>query len=337
MNHTPPFTVSAKAVVMVAEIAARIERHAARMTQENALRLRRTNKIKTIRSSLAIEGNTLSEDQVTAILEGRKVVAPIREIQEVKNAIAAYDLWPELNPFSMADLLKAHGVMMAGLVERPGEFRRGGAGVAAGGEIIHMAPPAGRVPTLVADLFHWLENAEDHLLIRSCVFHYEFEVIHPFDDGNGRIGRLWQSLILGRLHPAFQYLPVETMVHGNQQKYYNAINDSTTRADSGCFIDFMLREILAALDACLNPDGGVNDGVNGGVTDVLAFIAAHPGCRANAISPALSIPLRTLERYIRTLRNAKQIEFRGAPRNGGYWPAVEKTKRKGGLHEHPGY
>ena len=133
---------------------------------------------------------------------------------------------------------------MSALIEEPGKFRHGGVGVFAGKQIIHMAPPAERVPALIADLFDWLKKAEDHLLIRSCVFHYEFEFIHPFADGNGRMGRLWQSLILAQLHPVFQYLPVESMVHDKQQEYYEAINASTANTNSGIFIDFMLNEIL---------------------------------------------------------------------------------------------
>ena len=201
MTCKPPFTISAKAISMIAEISALIERYAIRLEQHDALKLRKANKIKTIQSSLAIEGNTLSENQVTDILDGKKVVAPLREIQEVRNAIATYDLFPQLDPFSVSDLLKAHGVMMSALVDEAGKFRHGGVGVFAGKQAVHIAPLAERVPGLIADLFDWLKHAEDHLLIRSCVFHYEFEFIHPFADGNGRMGRLWQSLILTRLNP----------------------------------------------------------------------------------------------------------------------------------------
>ena len=225
--YRPPFTVSAKAINLIAKISSQLERYAIRMEQEDTLRLRRANRIKTIHSSLAIEGNTLSEGEVQAVLEGKKVVAPLKEIQEVKNAIKTYELYPKLNPFSIQDLLLAHGTMMSGLVDEAGMFRKGGVGVFNGDKPIHIAPPAGRVRDLMSDLFGWLENADDHLLIRSCVFHYEFEFIHPFADGNGRIGRLWQSLILGRLNPIFEHLPVENMVYSNQQAYYHAINRST--------------------------------------------------------------------------------------------------------------
>ena len=202
-GYAPPFTVSSRAISLVAEISAQIERYAIRMEQADGLRLRKANKIRTIHSSLAIEGNRLSESQVHDILEGKHVVAPLREIQEVKNAIRTYELYASLNPFDMKDLLKAHGVMMEALVDNPGCFRNSGVGVFEGDRCVHLAPPPMRVPELMEDLFCWLKHAPDHLLIRSCVFHYEFEFIHPFSDGNGRMGRLWQSLILGRLNPVF--------------------------------------------------------------------------------------------------------------------------------------
>jgi Fic family protein len=245
--YTPPFTISTKAINLIAGISAQVERYAIRLEHAEGLRLRKVNRIKTIQGSLAIEGNTLTEAQVADILEGKPVVAPIREIQEVRNAIKVYDLFEELNPFSTSDLKRAHGVMMEALVDDAGRFRRGGVGVVSGSRIIHVAPPAGRVPLLMQDLFEWLQNAEDHLLIRSCVFHYEFELIHPFSDGNGRMGRLWQSLILRKLHAVFAHLPVENMVFANQAGYYEAINRSTIETNGGIFADFMLQEIYNTL------------------------------------------------------------------------------------------
>ena len=173
----------------------------------------------------------------------------MREIQDVKNAIAVYDRAGELDPFSVKDLLKAHALLMSALLEEAGRFRHGGVGVFSGGEAVHIAPPAEMVPILIKDLFDWLKKAKDHLLIRSCVFHYEFEFIHPFADGNGRMGRLWQSLILSKIHPVFLHLPVESMVHDNQSGYYQAINASSAKADSGPFVDFMLGMILRTLKA----------------------------------------------------------------------------------------
>lgn len=245
--YIPPFVISAEAINLIAAIAGQIERYAIRLEQEDGLRLRKANRVKTIHSSLAIEGNTLSEDEVRDIIDGKNVVAPIRQIQEVKNAIATYELFPTLNPFDIKDLMKAHSIMMQALVDDAGKFRRSGVGVFSEQGLVHMAPPADRVPLLMNDLFGWLRGAKDHLLIRSCVFHYEFEFIHPFVDGNGRMGRLWQSLILGKLHPLFEHLPVENMVYANQQAYYDAITASTSAGQSGPFVDFMLNEIYKTL------------------------------------------------------------------------------------------
>ena len=209
---TPPFIVSAEAINRIAEISALLERHNIALGSALDLKLRKVNRIRTIHSSLAIEGNTLSEDEVRDIIAGKQIVAPLRQIQEVRNAVRVYDLYSQLNPFSEKDLLKAHAIMMEALTDDAGRYRSGGVGIFGETGLVHMAPPAQRVPELMKQLFAWLKKSKDHLLIRSCVFHYEFEFIHPFSDGNGRTGRLWQSLILGLLNPLFEHLPVENMV-----------------------------------------------------------------------------------------------------------------------------
>ena len=323
--YKPPFTVSAKAINLIAKISSQLERYAIRMEQEDTLRLRRANRIKTIHSSLAIEGNTLSEGEVQAVLEGKKVVAPLKEIQEVKNAIKTYELYPKLNPFSIPDLLLAHGTMMAGLVDEAGMFRKGGVGVFDGDKPIHIAPPADRVRDLMSDLFGWLENADDHLLIRSCVFHYEFEFIHPFADGNGRIGRLWQSLILGRLNPIFEHLPVENMVYSNQQAYYHAINRSSDLGDSGPFIDFMLEEILNALvghQGKSNADIADAKGLNYQQLRVLEYLRADRHTTAAKIAADLDMSARQIERMLADMKAKGIIRRIGANRNG-YWEIVD--------------
>lgn len=211
------------------------------------LRLRRINRIRTIRGSLAIEGNTLSEEQITAILDGKRVVAPPREIQEVRNAVAAYDRFEQWRPEVEADLLEAHRILMTGLIDEAGTYRRGGVGVMAGRRVIHTAPPADRVPALMSDLFKWLAAGDAHPLVTSSVFHYEFEFIHPFADGNGRMGRLWQTLILTHWNRLFADLPVESLVFEHQAEYYQALQESTNQTDSAPFIEFMLKMILDAV------------------------------------------------------------------------------------------
>ena len=323
--YKPPFTVSPKAINLIASISSQIERYAIKMEQDDTLRLRRANRIKTIYSSLAIEGNTLSEGEVKAVLEGKTVVAPIKEIQEVRNAIKTYELYPKLDPFSLQDLLLAHGTMMAGLVDEAGMFRKGGVGVFDGDKPVHIAPQADRVRDLMNDLFVWLENADDHLLIKSCVFHYEFEFIHPFADGNGRIGRLWQSLILGRLNPIFEHLPVENMVYSNQQAYYNAINKSSYLADSGPFIDFMLEEILNALidhQGKSNADIADEKGLNYQQERVLGYLRADRHMTAAKIAKDLDMSARQVERMLADLKAKGIIRREGANRNG-YWIVLE--------------
>jgi Fic family protein len=323
--YRPPFTVSSKAINLIAKIFSQIERYAIKMEQGDTLRLRKVNRIKTIHSSLAIEGNKLSEGEVQAILEGKKVVAPLKEIQEVRNAIKTYELYPELNPFSVQDLLLAHGTMMAGLVDEVGMFRSGGVGVFDGDKAIHIAPPADRVKELMKDLFTWLENTDDHLLIRSCVFHYEFEFIHPFADGNGRIGRLWQSLILGQLNPIFEHLPVENMVYANQEAYYDAINKSSDLGDSSPFIDFMLEEILNALvghQGKSNAEIADEKGLYYQHERVLGYLRADRHISAVAIAANLGMSARQVERILADLKKKGIIRRKGANRNG-YWEVLD--------------
>ena len=246
--YTPPCTLTSAIVSLVTEIGEAVGHLTALRTTAKSVRLRRINRIRTIRGSLAIEGSTLSEAQITAILEGKRVIAPPREIQEARNAIKAYELFTQWQPSAEADLLAAHNIIMGGLLDASGRYRSGGVGVVmAGQQVIHMAPPADRVSPLMRDLLHWLQTTSEHPLIASSVFHYEFEFIHPFEDGNGRMGRLWQTLILSRWNPLFAHVPVESLVHEHQREYYAALNQSTGKADSAPFIEFMLKMILGAL------------------------------------------------------------------------------------------
>lgn len=252
--YQPPYTITPAIVNLIARIGEAVGRLTVLTNTARALRLRRINRIRTIRGSLAIEGNTLSEEQITAILAGKRVIAPPREIQEVRNAIAAYDRFEQWRPDVEVELLEAHRLLMAGLIYEAGTYRRGGVGVMAGSQVIHMAPPADRVPPLMHNLFQWLAASEEHPLITSSVFHYEFEFIHPFADGNGRMGRLWQTLILTRWNPLFADVPVESLVHEHQAEYYQALQISTSQTDSASFIEFMLRIILDAVKSSVSTD-----------------------------------------------------------------------------------
>jgi Fic family protein len=209
--------------------------------------LRRENQIRTIHSSLLIENNSLTLYQVTAVLDGHHVLAPAKDIREVQNAYEAYEAAADWDPYSFDNLLRAHAMMMAGLVKHPGCLRNDDVGVYAGDVLIHPGSPASVVPQVMSNLFDWLRSSSDHPLIKGSVFHYEFEFIHPFTDGNGRTGRLWHSLILRRWRPIFAWMPVETLVHRNQQAYYDALLEAGNRGDSTIFVEFMLETIRAAL------------------------------------------------------------------------------------------
>ena len=244
-EYEPPFSLTRSMFRMSAEIAERVGALSAEFEHSPAsLRLHRINRVRTIRGSLAIEGNTLDEDEIVAIIEGRHVAAPPREIREVRNALAAYDMLDELDPASERDLLRAHGVLMAGLQDDAGHYRQGGVGVISGASVTHVAPPPKRVPLLMGNLLGWFARTDVHPLLTSAVFHYEFEFIHPFSDGNGRMGRLWQSLILTKWNPVFKLLPVENIVFERQEAYYRALMDSTAAGDSAPFVEFMLASIL---------------------------------------------------------------------------------------------
>lgn len=328
--YTPPFTITSKIITLVADISAQIERYSIRSEMEDTLHLRKTNRIKTIHSSLAIEGNKLTESQVSDVIDGKHVVAPPRDIQEVKNAIATYDMISSLNPFDYKDLLKAHGAMMNALVDNAGKFRSGGVGVFEGGQCIHLAPPADRVQFLISDLFKWLQDADDHLLIKSCVFHYEFEFIHPFDDGNGRMGRLWQSLILGKLHPLFLQLPVENIVYTHQQDYYSVINKSTEEAQCGSFIEFMLEKILETLKS---HQGGKLSQTNIALTErqqkilellnenVALNVATNVALNSNNLAEKLGVSRKTIERDMTVLQEKGLVQRVGSNKTG-HWELV---------------
>ena len=246
-DYAPPYALSERGVAQVARIGEKVGRLSA-LNESQALRLRRANRIRTIQGSLAIEGNTLTEEQITAVLEGKPVIAPPTEVQEVRNALQAYDQMSGWEPANEADLLDAHRTLMAGLVDAPGAYRTRAAGVMGKQGVVHVPPPSDRVPYQMRDLLDWLTFTETHPLVASSVFHYELDFIHPFEDGNGRMGRLWQTLILTRWNPLFADLPVESLIHAHQPDYYAALNASTQQGTCTPFIEFMLEIIAEALE-----------------------------------------------------------------------------------------
>lgn len=317
-GYRPPFTATPKAVSLVAEIAEAVGRLSASGTDASRLRLRRADRIRTIQGTLAIEGNSLGEEQITAILGGKRVLADPREILEVKNAVRAYDSLGEYDPFRSSDLLDAHRTMMEGLIDEAGSFRAKAAGVMKGPDIIHTAPPAQRVPSLVKELLAWLASTEDHPLVASSVFHYEFEFIHPFADGNGRMGRLWQTLILSKWKSVFAYLPVENMIYRAQTDYYDAINLSNAAGDSSAFVEFMLGTVLEAVRDTVP---GSEKGSVKSSEKILAFLRRDPELTIAGLAETLSLSTRAIEKALKKLQDDGRLR-RVGPDKGGHWEAA---------------
>ena len=257
----PPFQITNPMIDRVSEISELVGKLSVSPGLSVDPVLRRQNRIRTIHGSLAIEQNTLTLEQVTAVLNGKRVLAPPKDIAEVKNAYEIYERLEELDPYSVDDLLTAHGIMTRGLVDESGVFRSKPVGVVdQEGHVLHFGTLPQYVPDLVMELLDWVKNSDVHMLIRSCVFHYEFELIHPFADGNGRVGRLWHTLLLSKWNPAFAWLPVESMIHARQPEYYAAINASNDAGESTEFIEFMLSAIKASLIDAIYTSDEMSDG-----------------------------------------------------------------------------
>lgn len=244
----PPYDVSSEILSLTATISEKLGVVKANYLNKPTPQLRKTTKIKTIHSSLNIEGNTLTEEQITAILDNKRVIGPQKDINEVLNANDVYNSITKFNPISQKSLLEAHKILMGGLVKSPGKYRVKDVGIIHGNRVAHVAPQPGNVPTLMNQLFNYLKRDKDISLIKSCVFHYELEFIHPFEDGNGRMGRLWQTVILMQDYPVFEYIPFETLINDSQEEYYAALKESDKEGKSTRFIEYMLSIIDNSLD-----------------------------------------------------------------------------------------
>ena len=340
--YKPPFTMTdniTNLIIEVGELTGRIT-----VNDELSInpKLRRENRIKTIHSSLAIEQNIMSLAQVSDVLDGKRVLAPPQDIREVKNAYEAYEELQRMNPYSIKDLLKAHKFMMNGLIPEAGTFRSKGVGVYAGEQLIHAGTPAQYVPELMRELFDWLKTSKLHPLVKSCIFHYEFEFIHPFMDGNGRVGRLWHSLILQKWKSFFAWLPVETLIYENQTEYYRVLNQSNTNGESTAFVEFMLQMIRDALYEIIKGQedkeelsSNINDGINGSINDgikvmnrnieskILLLLQDNPYMTAENLADILRKSKRQVERKLSALKAEGKLERIGANKNG-YWNVIKK-------------
>ncbi len=248
----PPYQINEKIIALVAEISEKIGEIRATHIYKPPTQLRKNNRIKTIQSSLEIEGNSLSEEQITAILDNKRIMAPKKDILEVQNAIKVYEKMHQFNPNSIQDIEQAHYLLMNGLIDDAGKFRTKNVGIVKGSKVEHLVPNGTLVKSLINNLFEYLKKDNEIYLIKSCVFHYEFEFIHPFIDGNGRMGRLWQTLILMQQYPVFEFLPVESLIKKNQVDYYKALSKSDKNGTSTPFIEFMLAILLETLKYLLN-------------------------------------------------------------------------------------
>ena len=247
MANKPPYTITEKAADYLAKIVETVTRLEYGTTFKRDIRLHRENRVKTIHSSLAIEGNTLTLGEVTAVIEGKRVAGKQTDVKEVKNAYEAYDKIMSLNPYSVKDFLKAHKLMTEGLLDESGRFRSGDVGVFDGDVAVHIGARPQFVPELINNLFTWAKESVLHPVLKSAIMHYEIETIHPFADGNGRMGRLWQTLILAKWNAIFAWIPMEAILYQNRSKYYQAIEDARSANDSGIFIEFTLSAVFNSI------------------------------------------------------------------------------------------
>lgn len=324
--YKPPFEITSKIIDLISNISEKIGEINTLQDSPYHIQLRKENRIKTIHSSLAIENNSLSLKQITDIIDGKRILGNPNEIQEVKNSIQAYDLLLSLNPYNEKDLLNAHKLMMQDLVERNGKYRTDGVGIFDGERVVHMAPPAKRVPELMGDLFEWLKTSDVHPLIKSCVFHYEFEFIHPFQDGNGRMGRLWQTVILKEWKEIFAWIPVETLIKENQKEYYNALGTSDSEANSTKFIEFMLTLILNTIEEIIKTENKVTQKVAVKVTanqkKIIDTIKNNPYITQKELAEIVGIARKNIVTNMKKLQVNGLIKRVGADKNG-YWQIEE--------------
>ena len=316
-NKKPPFEITAAILSETAAIAELTGRISSTEKLSANPTLRRTNRIRTIYSSLAIEQNTLSLDQVTAVLSGKRVLAPPKDIAEVKNAYEIYEHMDRLDPYSVDDLLAAHGVMTRELVSESGAFRSRPVGVVdKRGNVLHFGSLPQYVPGLVCDLLDWTRDSAFHMLIKSCVFHYELELIHPFADGNGRIGRLWHTLLLSQWNPLFAWLPVESIIHTRQEEYYAAINVSNAAGESTVFIEFMLSAIKTALLEAVGEAPSSVPKADLRWEAIRTFLQDHPVIMNADVRAILNVSSATANRILSGFVSGGRLQ---KVRVGSYW------------------
>jgi len=323
MTYQPPFTITTEIIDLISAVSEQVS-FVQRDFLDASPQLRKANRIKTITGTLQIEGSTLSEEQVSAVLDGKPVMASVRELAEVKGAIAAYDKLNGLNPYKLDDLLEAHRLMMGEVLTRAGQFRDKPVGVYKGKEVVHVAPPAHRISGLMAELLAWAKQSDAHPLIVSSVFHYEFEFIHPFIDGNGRMGRLWQTLMLAQWKSLFVDAPLESVIKQHQQDYYQALGSADSAADSTVFIAFMLKAILQTLEnASANAPQNTPVNIEGLKTPdaIIVLVQGDSSITRQQMAEKIGKDIRTIGRAIKKLQDEGKLQRIGSDKSG-HWEAL---------------
>ena len=317
-SYKPPYSITSKMLSLSTQIGEELTKIEYEADKIITPQLRKKNRIKTLAGTLEIEGNFLGEEKITAILEGKRVLGTYQELLEVEGAINTYKEFENYRYDSLDDLLKAHKILMKDILTTAGSFRSVNVGVGSSDGVSHVAPPYGVVPQLMTDLFEWLKNSDEHILIKSCVFHYEFEFIHPFSDGNGRIGRLWQSVILYHWKKVFSAIPTESIIRDHQENYYKALEDSGNLGESTPFIEFMLEVILETIQSSVK--SSVKSSVN--TEDrILTHLKQNPNATINELAQLLSLTTRAIEKQIANLKKDDKLQRVGSARKG-HWEVL---------------
>ena len=327
MNYKPPYQITTKIVKLVSDISEKISDIKYIEKQYDTPKLRKKNRVRSITGSLQIEGNTFSEEKVTAMINGKKVIGEYKEILEVEGAIKAYANLEKYNYKKEKDLLLAHKLMMSGILTNCGNYRGGNVGVGGKDGVTHVAPPPNQVPKLMGELFDWLKNSDEHLIIKSCVFHYEFEFIHPFSDGNGRIGRLWQSVILKSYKDFFAHIPIESIVRANQQRYYDVLEASGSAGESTPFIEYMLEMILHTMKEYIQESKESNQKSNQKSDQkILEILSENPKTTIYELMEKLKMSESGIKKVIKKLKDERKVQRVGGTR--GFWEITGNTNHE---------
>jgi len=318
-RYKPPYSITSKMVNLISEISEQMTKIEYNKRQFITPKLRKISRIKTLAGTLEIEGNSLGEEKITAMLEGKRVLGTYQDILEAEGAIEAYKYFDTYDPYSLDDLLKAHKFMMHNILRTAGSFRSVNVGVGNHEGVSHVAPPHSLVPELMQQLFEWLKNSDEHPLIKSSVFHYEFEFIHPFSDGNGRIGRLWQSLLMYDWKESFIAIPTESLIRDNQKSYYEAIEASTNLSESTPFIEFMLEIINKSIQSSVK--SSVKSSVNT-EDKILLYFKENPTATIKELAEYLELSNRAIEKQITKLKKEHKLRRVGSARKS-YWDVID--------------